>query len=106
MYQTEQVPGFTRLYDIDTKAEEIFRFKENKLQDGGFRSIFNSGSSCFGQRKFSKSGDDGEEDRTYRLCKYADGDIEYEEHGQDKRWRILTKYKFNPDKLEWNKVNL
>ena len=111
VYQTQQVPGFTRLSDTDAKQEYIYRYEDNKLQDGGFRSIFNSGSSCFGKRKFAKSPDDGEEDRLYRLYKYAaSGNIEYEEkiwvNGQDKAWRNLTKYKFNPDKLEWNKVNL
>ena len=110
VYQTKQVPAFARLYHTDTKAEEIYRYEDNKVEDGGYRAIFDDGDSCFGQRKFAKSQDDGEELMQYHLFKYADGDIEYEENiwvvGQDKKWRTLTAYKiytFNPDKLEWNK---
>ena len=108
MYQTEQVPGFARLYNTDTKQESIYRYEDNKLQDGGYRTKFDNGDSCFGQHTFAKSLDDGEENREYRLYKYAaSGNIEYDEQiwviGQDKGWRFLTKYTFNPDKLEWNK---
>ena len=109
VYQTKQVPGFSRLYNTDTNLEEIYRYEDNKLQDGGFRAMFNGGHSCIGQRKFAKSRDDGEESREYRLLKYVDGDIEYKENikvGRDKGWKTLTEYKFNPDKLEWNKNDL
>ena len=110
MYQTKQVPGFTRIYNTDTKAETIYRYEDNKVQDGGYRAISNDGNSCLGQRKFGKSKDDGEEERLYGLFRYASGDIEYKEkiyvNGQDEGWRYLTRYTFNPDKLEWNKVNL
>ena len=78
------------------------------MQYGG---SYNNKKIYFGQRKFSKSPDDGEEERSYRLYKYAaSGNIEYDEqiwvHGQDKGWKTLTEYKFNPDKLEWNKNDL
>ncbi len=110
VYQSEEVPGFVHLYDTDTKTKQIFRYKNNKLQDGSFRVMFSNGDSCYGTKIFGKSTKDGEEHRQYHLFKYANGDIEYEEKifvkGQDKGWRLLTKYKFNPNNLGWEKVNL
>jgi len=107
VYQSEEVPGFVHIYNTDTKKKEIFRYKNNKLQDGSFRAIFSSGDSDYGTRIFDKSSKNGEE-RVYRLYKFANGDIEYEEQilvvGQDKGWRQLTEYKFNPSNLGWKKV--
>ena len=110
VYETDQVPGFVCLYDTDTKSKEIYRYKNNRLQDGINRNIFSSGNSCYGTIILAKSGKTGEESRTYRLVKYANGNIEYQEQiivlGQDKSWRLLTNYKFNPSNLGWEKVNL
>ena len=106
VYETDQVPGFVCLYDTDTKDKEIYRYKNNRLQDGSFRAIFSSGATCYGTRIFSKS--DGEESRQYRLYKYADGNIEYDEQilviGQDNTWRTLTRYIFHPNNLAWKKA--
>ena len=105
MYQTQQVPGFTRLSDTNTKADSIYTYEDNKLQDGGFRAKFNSGSSSFGQCRLAKS--KGGEKRYYRLFKSASGNIQYQECIEvfvpDKGWTFHNKHTFNPDKLEWNK---
>ncbi len=109
MYQTDQVPGFVRLYDTDTKSKEIFKYHNNRLQDGSFRAIFPSGATYYGTRIFAKSNKTGEENRQYRLLKYANVNIAYEEQiwviGQDKTWRLLTTYEFNPNNLAWEKSN-
>ena len=110
VYQSEEVPGFVRLYDTDAKLKEICRYINNRLQDGSYRVIFSNGNSCYGTRIFDKSNKTGEVNREYGLFKYANGNIEYDEQiyviGQDKTWRYLTKYKFNPNNLGWEKVNL
>ena len=101
VYQTKQVQGFVRLSNNDGcfSTEEIFRFKDNKLQDGGFKRMkFSSGTTCFGFKIFSKSPDDGEEIREYCLLRFG-RNIEYWE----KILGIRETYTFNPDKLEWNK---
>ena len=108
MYETDQVPGFVCLYDTDTKDKEIYRYKNNRLQDGSFRAIFSSGATCYGTRIFSKSTKTGEESRTYRLVKYANGNIEYQEqiYVIGKEWKFLTRFSFNPNNLAWEKVDL
>ncbi len=110
MYQSEEVPGFVRLYNTDTKLKEIYRYKMNRLQDGSFRAIFSNGDSIYGTRIFDKIDKTGEENRQYRLYKYANGNIEYDEYiwvnGQDKGWRFFTRYEFNPYNLAWEKINL
>ncbi len=110
MYQTKQVPRFALLYKTFNKTKQIYRYKKNILQDGIYREIFSNGASCYGTRILAKSPKTGEENREYRLFKYADGDIEYEENihviGQDNEWRELTKYKFNLNNLAWEKVKL
>ncbi len=56
----------------------------------------------------AKSPKNGEESRQYSLIKFANGNIKYHEQiivtGQDKGWRLLTEYKFNPNNLAWKKV--
>ncbi len=110
VYQTEKVPEFVCIYNTDTKSKEIYRYKNNKLQDGSYRVIYSNRDSVYGTKIFPKSDKNGEENRQYRLVKYADGYIEYQEQiyviGQDKGWRLLTKYKFNTNKLGWEKLNL
>ncbi len=107
VYQTEKVPGFVRLYDTDDEIEHIYRYKNDKLQDGISRFIF-SNISSYGTQIFAKSANNDEEDRQYRFYKYADGTIEYTEQimvlGQDEDYRTQTNYRFNPHKLEWEKV--
>ncbi len=109
VYQSEKLPGFVCLYDTDTKLKSIFRYNQ-KVQDGSYRIIYSNGNSTYGIIIFSKSPNNGEDNRQYRLHKYASGDIEYDEkiwvNGQDNGWRELTTYKFNPRKLEWRKVDL
>ncbi len=109
VYETEQVPGFVRLYDTRRKSKEIYRYKNNRLQDGIFRFIYSNGDSIYGTRTFAKSNKNGEEERDYRLFKYANGNIEYQEKiiiDQDLEWIILNKYEFNPNNLAWEKVDL
>ena len=108
VYQSEQAPGFVRLYHTDTKSKEIYRYKNSKLKDGIFRVIFSSGDSIYGTKIFDKSNTNGEENRLYGLYKNANGNIEYKEKiiviGQDIAWRLLTEYKFNPNNLAWEKL--
>ncbi len=110
VYQSKEVPGFVCLYHTDTKKKEIYRYKNNKLQDGIFRSMFSSGVECYETRIFAKKDENGEENRTHRLVKYISGNIWYDEQirviGQDKGWRSLNKYKFQPNTLRWEKLDL
>ncbi len=110
VYETEQVPGFVRLYSTYDEMKMISRYKNDKLQDGIYREIFSNGDSDYGTQIFSKSLNNGEENRIYHLYKYADGNIEYVEkiwiEGLDEDWRILTHYRFTPNNLGWEKVDL
>ena len=91
------------------KTNNTFRYKNNKLQDGIYRNIFSNRDSCYGTRIFAKSEKTGKEERTYCLFKYAGGDIYYMSlisvKGQDKQWRFLTRYAFNPNNLGWKNLN-
>ncbi len=75
--------------------------------DGVFRIKWNTGISCYGTIIFSKSYSNGEEEKKWRLFKYANGNIIYQEKvfkiGQDKDWRVVTEYKFDDTSLEWIK---
>ncbi len=108
VYQSEQIPGFVCLYDTDTDTKEIYRYKNNRLQDGAYREIFSSGDSSYGTMIFAKSDKTGEEKWKHRLFKYASGKIYYQEKiivlGQGKGWRLTTRYNFNPNNLKWEKT--
>ena len=104
------ISGFLLLHKTSDGSEHIYcgDHKTLLLKDGVFRSKFTNGSVCYGTRVIAKSVASGEEDKEWRLKKFADGDIHYQVkiwvEGQDKGWRIVTKYKFDPTSLEWTKL--
>ena len=92
-----------RLYDTKEKNNEIYRYSDKLLQDGIYKIMYSDGGIAYGKRIFAKKHKDGE---LYRLYKYPNGDIEYQEKKLaigSKGWENLTVYKFKPNKLGWEK---
>ena len=86
-----------------------YRFENGRFQNGNYREwFFRFRNKKEFSKEFSKSVKDNEEkEREYRFFKDAEsGNIEYHEEihiqGQD---TDLTKYIFDPIKLEWEKVD-
>ncbi len=108
VYQSKEVPEFVRFDDTTTKS--IHRYEDERLQNGIYRYIDSTKIVEYGTIIFAKEGKNGEEEMPYLLKKYPSGEIEYQEDisilGQGKGWRTLTKYKFIPQKLDWEKVIL
>ena len=67
-----------------------------------------SGNTSIGSRYFSKSGRG--EDRMYYLFRdNKSGNIQYQDQiwgKNDSGWRALAKYRFNPETLDWTKLDV
>ena len=103
------ISGFLLLHKTSDDSEKIYcgDHKSIRLKDGVYRSKFTNGNVYYGKRVFNKSNASGEENKEWRLKKLADGDIHYQEKvklNQEKDWRIVTEYKFDPTSLEWKKL--
>ena len=103
------ISGFLLVHNTSSDAEHIYcgDHKSIRLKDGVYRSKFTNGNVYYGKRVFNKSNASGEENKEWRLKKLADGDIHYQEKvklNQEKDWRIVTEYKFDPTSLEWKKL--
>ncbi len=79
--------------------------KKMMFKNGIFRAKFADGESCYGLTTLPKK--IGEFGKEWHLNKYTNGDITYEdyikEYGKDSE--LVTRYKFDANSLEWNKVN-
>ena len=112
VYQSEQEPEFVRIIinDTNTTTDSIDIYEDERVQNGIYRYMDSNRDTEYGTQIFAKSRKSGEKTKEYHLKKYASGEIAYQEniliYGQDTGWRTLTKYKFIPQKLDWEKVNL
>ncbi len=104
------VSGFLLAHNTSTDKESIYTAddKQMKCKDGIYRGKWADGDSTYGTTIFDKGDLNGEENIEWRLFKFANGDIIYEEKvwvfGKDKEWRLVTHYKFDDTSLEWVKV--
>ena len=77
--------------------------QDGTIKDGFFRVRLANGSTAIGSKYFRRAG--REEARVYRLRRYnTSRKIAYTDAVKgkdDKHWRELTKYTFNPETLEW-----
>ena len=77
------------------------------MQDGLYRDKWDNGDTAIGSKYFRRSGKD--EGRMYFLKRFhQSGRIEYHEEvwGKDTdcRWKVLSRYSFNPLTLDWTKI--
>ena len=77
------------------------------FEPGIHRYRWPNGDTAIGSRSFDRSG--MEDNRYYRLRRFNDGNIQYKDQIWDKdnsSWRDLAKYRFNPETLDWTKLDV
>ncbi len=106
----QTISGCLLAHDTTNDFEGIYTADDKSMRcmDGVYRTKFANGDSSYGTRIFSKIDLNGEEDKWWRLMKFANGDIFYQEEihviDKDDGWRVVTRYKFDDTSLEWIKV--
>ncbi len=105
VYRKSQEP-FVLVHNLTDDHEYIHKLNdEGQLQEGIYRYKFPDGGTEVGCRLFRRG--DRQESKVYRLYKFSSsGRIEFDERvagKEDKKWRYITEYKFNPDALSWSK---
>ena len=103
----DQGSAFIRCHDIKSNFESIHILQDDEtISDGIFRDSYASGNTVIGSNYFRRSG--REEGRVYRLYRWnKSGNIEYHDRilgKDDKIWRLLAKYSFNQETLDWTKI--
>ena len=100
----DQGSSFIRCHNI-TSNYEFIHILHGTISDGIFRERYASGNTAIGSRYFLRSGK--EEDREYRLCRdNKSGNIEYHDQIYGKDHIELAVYRFNPETLEWTKLEV
>ena len=95
--------SFIRCHYIVSNSEYIHILQQDgTVSDGIYRVRVANGNTTIGSQYFRRSG--REEGRMYRLYRFNDGDIYYDDRicgKDDSGWRDLVSYSFNQETLEW-----
>ena len=104
----EEGSSFIRCHEIKSNVEYIYNLQDGTIQDGIFRDRWDDGDTAIGSKYFRRSGRD--EGRVYCLFRFNNtGDIEYYDQIwgiDDRNWRFKARHSFNPETLDWTKVNV
>ena len=102
----DQSSAFIRCHSIESNTEYIFLQEDGTISDGIFRARYADGNTDIGSKYFRRSG--REEGRLSLLVRFNKSEnIEYHDlilGKDDKGWRLLAKYRFNPKTLDWTKI--
>ena len=109
MVYKDQDSAFIRCHDFESNNEYIHILQhDGTISNGIFRIRYSNWYTVIGSQYFRRSG--REEGRVYQLYRFnKSGNIEYEDRilGKDgKRWRTLSKYRFNQETLDWTKLEV
>ena len=105
----DQGSNFILCHNTKSNLEYICSLQQDgKNESGKYRMRYEDGDTVIGSRYFRKSG--SEKSRLVRLYRYnKSGNIHYYDEiwGKDgSGWREQAKYSFNPETLNWKKINV
>ena len=103
----DQGSAFIRCHEIEYDIEYIHILQHDEtISDGIYRVRYASGNTAIGSKYICRSVRD--EEREYHLFRYNEsGNIDYDDvicGKDDSDWRLLAKYSFNKETLDWSKL--